>query len=583
MQNKAGKTAPVTHGEATSVTGDTKPVDGGMTDQVTGGEGTPAQPNTAGIIPLENMDPMRRRIANSRRRPFIVKLVIKLVKWIAGKVKPDPTPEEKAELEERKRRKALEKLLTREAKDCLVRLRNCLTRKGICYITRRSDGTSKRVIQVKFDLVLMEPNALYFRVNRHRLPFGVSYKQLTDEETCTDLSIAVGHKVTASWNEIAGVWYVVERATGIMGIPAHVNLNDMWTAIPASKDFLTIPVGYTNNSKPVYMSLDDMVHMLIAGTTGGGKSNFLNVVLCTLIRRNRPDKLKLLLVDLKGGLEFNYYEGIPHLVKDVPEAPGGIVYKRENVGPLLEWVIREGERRMGVLLHAGAKNIGEYNARRRKGIMPHMVVVIDEWADVKLGHGGKETETMLANSVQRMRAVGIHVIVCTQVPQREVLGTLIKANLPAKFAFSCADYQASMSILNNANATNLQPKGRCVVKFQSEITVQTPFIPKPIILQTIRGAITGSYEAVLGSHDVTEQEAMEWALENNNGWLSTDHLYAQFKSRGLTSQELRSWLQSWEGEVYLINSTLYTVIPGAGNRGRRLVVYEAEGEAGKHE
>lgn len=228
---------------------------------------------------------------------------------------------------------------------------------------------------------------------------------------------------------------------------------------------------------------------------------------------------------------------------------------------------------MAVLLKAEAKHIGEYNAHRTTKRMPHLVVVIDEWADVKLGQGGKETEEKLANSVQRMRAVGIHVIVCTQVPQSQVLGTLIKANLPAKFAFSCADMQGSMSILNNAHALNLQPKGRSIFRFQEEIEVQTPFIPKTIILETVKGAIAGQF-GELSKCDVTQEEIREWALKENNGWMSCESVWRQFKNRGLSHGITEEWLREFEGQEFLIGSTIYLVTPADYTHPRRLIVKE---------
>jgi hypothetical protein len=529
----------------------------------------PDNPDIRPIQATENLEPLRRRIANPPRRNWLSRFIRWLKKIF---LKRDPTPEELAELNEDTKYRMLANVLTTETRVGEKRLKEALTRIGICSITTKKD---RRIIkQVQFIEALMEPNAIWYRVNMRKLPFGVSVVRLTDEETVTNLSMSVGHKVSCRWQETTGVWYAVERASGTMGIPNHVNLAELWEKIPASRDNLTIPIGISNNAKQVYESLDNMVHLLIAGTTGGGKSNFLNVVLCTLIRRNRPDQLEMLLVDLKGGLEFNYYDGIPHLRKIPAIAPTGIIYERDQVAPLLNWVIHEGERRMAVLLKAGAKNIGEYNAHRR-GLarMAQMVFVIDEWADVKLGKGGKETEERLANAVQRMRAVGIHVILCTQVPQSQVLGTMIKANLPAKFAFSCADLQGSMAILNNGHALQLQPRGRCIYRFQDEATVQTPFIPKNLILETILGAKGGGiYGEVKKRHDVTPEEIREWSIRENNGWLTQSSIETRYKVRGISQDELRSWLKEWENQTFIIGSSVYRVEPGTNNRGRRLVV-----------
>lgn len=563
---------------ARSVTSDPAaiaPVAPGPMQPETAGEQLPGQPMTTPVDVLINEDPLRARVRNPPSR----KLIPRIGRFLRAIIAREPTGEEVGERADRARAKALEKVLLADSKTAVGRMQKCLTRLGICYIRRKADGTARTIRQVKFDQVMMGEHRIDVHVDSDHLPFGVSIAQLVSEDTVTNLAVSVGHKITASWTEECGVWYTIERASGTMGLPAHVSLPEMWERIPASRDSLTIPIGMGANSKPIYQSLDEMVHLLIAGTTGGGKSNFLNVILCTLLRRNTPAQLELLLVDLKGGLEFNYYGSIPHL-KRIPikneqgedEYIDGIVYDRTGVEPLLDWVISYGEKRMALLLNAGCRHIGEYNSHNRKNKLAQMVVVIDEWADVKLNKGGKEIEDKLANAVQRMRAVGIHVIVCTQVPQSQVIGTLIKANLPAKFAFNCADLQGSMSILNNGAALNLSPRGRCVYRFQDQTQVQTPFISKNLILETIEGAKSGTFGVVKETHDVTQDEVKLWAVRENNGWIVLDNAYAKYKSRRIPREELAAWFRSWETERHLIGSSVYIVQPAEGTRGRRLVV-----------
>jgi DNA segregation ATPase FtsK/SpoIIIE-like protein len=524
------------------------------------------QPNTLPTQAMLNDDPGKRRIKNPVR-----KLFARLMRWLKNIfISPELNSEERANLSETDKRKLLERELTADAKTGESRLVNCLTRLGICYITTNKDRKTTK--KVRFWDIEMEPDAIWYGVDMQRLPHGVSVTQLISEETVTNLSLAVGHRVSCRWDEKSGVWYCVERASGTFGIPNHVNLSEMWDKIPASRDNLTIPIGITHNGKAIYDSLDSMIHLLVAGTTGGGKSNFLNVILCTLIRRNRPNQLQMVLVDLKNGLEFNFYGAIPHLIKIEGVAPTGIINDREGVPALLNWLIREGERRMQVLLEAGAKNIGQYNAHRQgSNRMTQVVLVIDEWADIIMASNGKDSQDKLINIVQRMRAVGIHAIVCTQVPQSIVLSTMVKANLPAKFAFSCSSLQGSMAILNSGHAVNLQPRGRCVFQFQAEVQIQTPFITQTIIDETVQGAITGHSAEAKTRHDVTPEEIREWALRENNGFLPQNLLETRYKTRGITQDELRAWLKSWEGQTYTIGSSQYTVEPGNNRRSRRLV------------
>jgi DNA segregation ATPase FtsK/SpoIIIE-like protein len=525
------------------------------------------QPDTLPTQNIANDDEAKRRIKNPPARG----LFARLMRWLKNIfLTAELNAEERANLSEVEKRKLLEKELTADAKTGYDRLINCLTRLGICHISTSKDR--KTIKKVRFWDIEMEPDAIWYGVDMQRLPFGVSVSQLISEETVTNLSLAVGHRVSCRWDEKSGVWYCVERASGTFGIPNHVNLSEMWDKIPASRDNLTIPIGITHNGKAVYDSLDSMIHLLVAGTTGGGKSNFLNVILCTLIRRNRPNQLQMVLVDLKNGLEFNFYGAIPHLIKVDGVAPTGIINDREGVPGLLTWLIREGERRMGVLLEAGAKNIGQYNAHRQgSNRMTQIVLVIDEWADIIMASNGKDSQDKLINIVQRMRAVGIHAIVCTQVPQSIVLSTMVKANLPGKFAFSCSSLQGSMAILNSGHAVNLQPRGRCVWQFQAEVQIQTPFITQAIIEETVQASITGSLAQAKTRHDVTPEEIREWSLRENNGYLNQALLETRYKTRGITQDELRGWLKSWEGQTYTIGSSQYIVEPGNNRRARRLV------------
>jgi S-DNA-T family DNA segregation ATPase FtsK/SpoIIIE len=354
----------------------------------------------------------------------------------------------------------------------------------------------------------------------------------------------------------------------------------MLEAVPPSADGLTVPLGRTTNGKAVYKSLSQMYSMLVGGTTGGGKSNLLNVMLCTLIRRNTPERLHMLMVDLKGGLEFGFYEGIPHLLNLPDVAPSGIVQERTEVPKLLQWLFHEGERRIKVLRDAGYKDVGRYNARHRKDHMPHILLIIDEWADIKLEpKTGKESEELLINISSRFRAVGIHVVLCTQVPKSEVLNMRVKGVLPAKIAFSCPHNTMSMAVLDNGHATNLQPAGRAVFQWQGEIMIQAPWINDDQVKATVKGAIDGHYDDIKGGHDVTREEVWRYALDNASGWLSSRDLYAVYRDRGLTQKELLSWLEEAEGKEIVIGTSLYRVEPATGSRSRRLVAVEEKSNA----
>lgn len=522
-----------------------------------------------------NRDPLRRRIVIPRRG--LLYILQKLWKKYEAWLQPEElSKEELTAREEKARLKKLEKVLKDEAKDAAMILSHSLARMGFCYKRLTAEGEIKVKRYVTFDVVSLQEDAIWFHIDMRHLPYSVTKNDLIKQDVIDDLSVSVGRRVGVRHEAETGVWYIIERASGRMGIPSHVKLSEMWERMPQTATGLTVPIGMTNNRKLVYESIADFPHALVAGTTGGGKSNMLNVILCTLIRQNTPEKLQLVLVDLKAGLEFSFYEGIPHLLP-IPEiAEKGIVYDREHVLPMLSWVIGEGRRRMGIIGASGHKDISKYNAHHRKAALPRMLVVIDEWADVRLSAHGKETEELLANAVQLLRAAGIHFIVCTQVPSKEVLSMRIRTNLPTKLAFNCPDMAASLSILGNTDAFGVGDAGRGVYRCRHQMIVQTPFISDETVRETVKAAREGQAVAISTKHDVTIQQIVEWGLQENQAILDNREVYKHFRERGITDMEIRSLLSGAEGKEFLIGAAMYRVEPGAGRRPRRLVASQED-------
>lgn len=562
-------------GENSSDSGAWSASEGGDSEARPIGYSNPSDEVTDMLTPMENLDPARRRAVQPRRIPAVLRAVRSLLRVHVAR---RPTPEEQANINEAKARKALETTLAADSKVTAQWMTSCLDRLGICYIRRGSDGDIRKKSSVGFVAVDMEPDALHFHVDMRHLPWGVSVGKLIDKETVDNLSMSVGRAVTVRWTPDSGVIYTVERGSGRMGIRTHIQFLDMLEAMPASADSLAVPVGETNNRRPVYISIGSMPHLLVGGTTGAGKTNFLHVIVNTLVRRNKPDRLKLVLIDLKGGLAFRRYEGLPHLQIIDRICQTGIIERREDVFDFLDWLVQEGERRMRVIGEAGHEDIGQYNARRKRGRLPYMVIVIDEWADMMYGQGKGESEGKLVNVVQRMRAVGIHVILATQVPKSEVITGLIKGNMPARIAFSVPNLHASMAILDSRAAVGLGVVGRCVMQFKDELTIQTPFISPEMIAVTLRGAITGDYGQAEAAHDVTEREVREWAIEHNNGYLTISVLYAHYRERGVTRAELGAWVDGWEGQEFIYGAGTYEVEPASGSRGRRLVIKQEDND-----
>ncbi len=562
--------SPVTQGSDISKAGTSTMAPPSEITSNPAGEVSAAIPTEQAPKPAINPDPLKQRIHQHPPRNWFKRFIWDLT------AKPDPTPEQIALAAERERRKTLEAVLKSEALLFKQRIINALDRRGLCYRYKKSerDLLVSGIQSIKFDRIVMQPDAIYLRLNTLRLPRGVSILALMDEDILTDLSLACGRRVSGEFSEKTGAWFIVERATGVLGIPSHVKFKDMLENIPQSADGLTIPLGVRTNSTPVYKSLDKMYSMLIGGTIGSGKSNMLNTIICTLIYRNPPERLKLLMTDLKGGLEFSFYEGIPHLYP-IPEiAPHGIAYSREQVPELLGWLLAEGERRIKVIKAAGCKDIGRFNQQHRKKAMPHFIYICDEYADIKIEPKlGRQAEDLLTNIAQRFRAVGIHVILCTQIPKSEIVSTRIKGVLPAKLAFSVPTNQSSMAVLDNGHAKELKPAGRAIFQWGEETQLQTPFISDQIVRDIVEAAKGGhGFEGVtMGGHDVTPLEVMTWALEYDQGYLSIREVFSKFGARGMPRAEIQSWLTEWEGQEFIIGTSLYRVEPPAGSRPRRLI------------
>lgn len=234
---------------------------------------------------------------------------------------------------------------------------------------------------------------------------------------------------------------------------------------------LKFALGKDVTGKPFTADLASMPHLLIAGTTGSGKSVCVNTILTGYLLNLSPDQLRLLLVDPKR-VELTVYNGIPHLLADV-------IVDAEKVVGALQWMLREMDLRYRMFQVAGARNIDEYNYHQTKAgekIMPYIVVVIDELADMMM-LAPDDTQNALTRLAQLARATGIHLIIATQRPSVDVLTGLIKANFPARIAFAVASGVDSKVILDQPGAERLLGRG--------DMLFQAPDAPSPVRLQGV--------------------------------------------------------------------------------------------------
>ncbi len=243
-------------------------------------------------------------------------------------------------------------------------------------------------------------------------------------------------------------------------IPNHksmvVRLKGMLQSFDQSeqKNFLNIGLGKDVSGRSVWATLTKMPHLLIAGATGSGKSVAINSMIINLLYQHSPEILRFIMVDPKR-VELTLYNGIPHLLTPVVVEPKKVV-------SALKWSVSEMERRYTALSEKGVRDIASYNsqvnAKKGEDLMPYLVIIIDELADLMAAYG-REIEGAVVRLAQMARAVGIHLVLATQRPSVEVITGLIKANITTRAAFAVASQIDSRTILDLAGAEKLLGSG----------------------------------------------------------------------------------------------------------------------------
>jgi S-DNA-T family DNA segregation ATPase FtsK/SpoIIIE len=229
---------------------------------------------------------------------------------------------------------------------------------------------------------------------------------------------------------------------------------------------LGFAIGKDISGEAVVGDLNKMPHLLIAGQTGSGKSVMVNTLLTSLLYRNAPSNMRLILIDPKK-VEMAPYDDIPHLLTPVITEP-------EKAISALKWAANEMERRYTVLAEEKMRDIGTYNARKGADEMPYIVIVIDELADLMMA-AARDVESLIVRIAQKARAVGIHLVLATQRPSVNIITGLIKANVPARIAFTVVSNVDSRTILDQGGAEKLLGQG--------DMLFYTPAMPKPKRIQ----------------------------------------------------------------------------------------------------
>lgn len=273
-----------------------------------------------------------------------------------------------------------------------------------------------------------------------------------------DLALAMSAKRLRLETPVPGHSYigieVPNKNPSVVALRSVYESKGYYDQAAKKKSPLMIPLGRDVAGEPVGIDLSQMPHLLIAGTTGSGKSVCIAAMAAALVLDNTPDAIKMVMLDPKM-VELSRFNGLPHLLGQVETDP-------ERIIGVLRWCTREMDRRYKVLEENAARNIDTYNARlgrrRRDEYLPYIVILIDEIGDLMMSHPD-ETEQTITRLAQMARAVGMHLVVATQRPSVDVITGLIKANFPSRIAFAVASGTDSRVILDTVGAETLVGRG----------------------------------------------------------------------------------------------------------------------------
>ena len=310
-----------------------------------------------------------------------------------------------------------------------------------------------------------------------------------------------------------------------------VSVREILQCVPKDKEDskLLVTLGKDIMGKPIFCEINKTPHLLVAGSTGSGKSVCINSMLISILMRTKPEEVKLVLVDPKK-VELSMYNGVPHLTTPVVTDP-----KKASI--VLQKMVAEMENRYDLFEQSGTKNIAGYNAYIEKKNkmrdednqipkLPYIVIIIDELADLMLV-AAKEVEESIMRITQMARAAGIHLIVATQRPSTDVITGVVKANIPSRISFAVSSSIDSRTILDMTGAEKLLGKGDMLFLPQGEnipIRVQGTFISDEEIKEVVDYTISqqkARYDETLtisnedkGASTMVEKDAMEEPLYN---------------------------------------------------------------------
>lgn len=438
---------------------------------------------------------------------------------------------------------------------------------GKCYLKKTKDGNVFQEVRFKPPLKVL-PDRVELEVDAPNLPYGIGLSELKEAKIVEGIESVLKRPVSVRHSRGAGFWYVVKRIDTVKPNFPYTDLRAPRGYDP-DKTPLLLPFGRDDQGDQLWRDLEKIYHVLVGGATGKGKTSLVHSQICWLIRNAHPSRVRLVLVDLKEGLDFSRYNGVPHLLMPV------CITAKDAYGAL-EFIDQEISRRGAMFREVNAENIDTY--RRRTGkFLNNIVFVFDEITNLGKLAGDEEAQAWfwLRDGAQRARALGIHFIISTQRPSVRVIDGDIKMNFTARVGLGTATDVDSRVILDNDMATGLeigdliyQDSGNRGVQLRGPyITAdQADQIVASVIRHYRRESFRQAKEAELAEQkrQALIRRLLDYALDHLDGDFSIEKLHPIFSSEA-TLAELKEIARELEEENILSAA--------AGRRPRQVIGY----------
>lgn len=469
---------------------------------------------------------------------------------------------------------------------------------------------SNRLSQLSFDAVVMQFNGdkkvrklrlvkwatLEYHPDQYRLQVdsltlprgrGITEDAMSQPEVVRSLGMSIQKPVAAHMQDGVGLWFLIDREHGMGNIPRFC---DFSTVRDHAKQIgpIRIPIGFTGGRKVAMLDFWDEItaHLLIGGAPGGGKSSLLHLIICHLIQQP-PELVKLALFDFKR-VEFrSYYAAVPHLLHEVVVDP-------EKFAACIRDIRKEVDRRYSIMADAHVEHIKDYNAHRAlANRLPDIFVIVDELASIFLNpmitsRDKEEVDAHLGDIAMRARACGVHLILATQRPDKNVLTGYIRACMSSKIAFACASIDESRIILGTGHAAfkDQVPLGRAImVRGRYEIPIQVAWISKPqrrAIAAAVGQLPAKEVEAAppkFRGMEISIQELARYALDNLGGVFDQRKLYQAFSEQGASDYGIRNTYKYYLNSEFELDGKRYTIKSFGKRRPSKIVEVESSRES----